>query len=208
MLRNVPVVRLSEQDISARTAVPGDIYARRLVQSLPGHGLTIGFAESLTGGLLSDAMVRVPGASQVLLGSVVCYATSMKHALLGVDQDLLDEHGPVHGDVAFQLACGALKAFGSDISVATTGVAGPSEQDGRPVGRVYIAVARSRAESEEPECSVFELSLSATSAYGVRAASNLTGGHGSVSEREVIRRLTVDVALSLVTDAHLSAPHS
>lgn len=106
---------------------------------------SLGIAESLTGGSLAAEIVSVPGASSTLWGAVVAYATPVKHTLLGVDADLLAEHGPVHPDVALQMAAGARLAVQvdgrpADVGVSTTGVAGPGSPDGQPVGTVYIGV--------------------------------------------------------------------
>jgi nicotinamide-nucleotide amidase len=110
------------------------------------RGRTLAVAESLTGGLLTDAFVQVPGASAVLLGGVVSYATELKHELLGVDRALLEAEGPVHPEVARQMADGVRRALAiggriADVGVATTGVAGPDPQGGRPPGTVYVGVA-------------------------------------------------------------------
>jgi nicotinamide-nucleotide amidase len=107
---------------------------------------TLAVAESLTGGLLTDAFVQVPGASAVLLGGVISYATDLKHEVLGVDARLLADEGPVHPEVARQMADGVRRALAlhgriADVGVATTGVAGPDRQGGRPPGTVYVGVA-------------------------------------------------------------------
>lgn len=117
--------------------------AKDVLATLEAEGLSLAIAESLTGGALCDAFVRVPGASKVLRGSVVAYATDLKHSLLGVDQELLAECGPVDPDVAKQMALGASLRLGAGVAVATTGVAGPDSQEGKPVGLVFVAVALS-----------------------------------------------------------------
>lgn len=100
----------------------------------------LALAESLTGGLLADAFVQVPGASKALRGSVVAYATDVKHSVLGVEEDLLAQVGPVNPEVALAMAVGAANQLGADVALATTGVAGPDEQDGNAVGTVFIAL--------------------------------------------------------------------
>ncbi len=120
--------------------------AEQLVALLRERGLTVGVAESLTGGELASALVSVPGASQVLLGGVIAYAAGVKHSLLGVDAALLEEHGGVHPEVARQMAEGVRQAVAvagraADVGIATTGVAGPDPADGQPVGTVYIGIA-------------------------------------------------------------------
>lgn len=102
--------------------------------------LTVAVAESLTGGRVAAAVTAVPGASAVLRGSVTAYATDLKARILGVDTALLDRVGAVDGEVARQMALGVRKLCGADVGIATTGVAGPSEQDGKAVGTVYVAV--------------------------------------------------------------------
>ena len=120
--------------------------AARVLELLASDGRTLAVAESLTGGLLADAFVQVPGASAVLLGGVVAYATPVKHTLLGVDGDLLDREGPVDPDVAKQMADGVRRAVAvdgrsADVGVSTTGVAGPEGQGGKPPGTVWVGVA-------------------------------------------------------------------
>src|SRR5690606_17017851 len=93
-----------------------------------------------------SALVGVPGASAVVRGAVVAYATDLKASLLGVDPALLAVEGAVHPDVARQMAAGGRRACGVDdrpaaIGVATTGIAGPDPQDGRPVGLVYVGIS-------------------------------------------------------------------
>lgn len=103
------------------------------------RGLTIGVAESLTGGQVCDSLVAVPGASRTLRGGVVAYATDVKRSVLGVDGDLLAEVGPVHAEVARQMATGAARVLGASLGLATTGVAGPGPQDGVTAGTVVVA---------------------------------------------------------------------
>jgi nicotinamide-nucleotide amidase len=114
---------------------PAEVVARLLER-----GWTVAVAESLTGGLVVSALVSVPGASAVVRGAVVAYASDLKAALLDVDVDLLAEQGAVHPEVARQMARGVAARLGADVGVSTTGVAGPDPQDGRPVGEVHVAV--------------------------------------------------------------------
>ncbi|MBK3645189.1 CinA family protein [Streptomyces sp. NPDC001260] len=114
--------------------------AADVVRLLTVRGQTLAVAESLTGGLVAADITGVPGASKVFRGSVTAYATELKHELLGVDAGLLAEHGAVDPQVAAQMAAGVRKALGADWGVATTGVAGPDPQDGKPVGTVFVAV--------------------------------------------------------------------
>jgi nicotinamide-nucleotide amidase len=114
--------------------------ARTVLRLLAERGWTIAVAESLTGGLAVSALVDVPGASASVRGGVVAYATEIKRDVLGVDAALLAERGAVDPEVARQMAEGVRRLLTADVGVATTGVAGPEPQDGRPVGMVCIAV--------------------------------------------------------------------
>ncbi|MGW0334493.1 CinA family protein [Streptomyces sp. NPDC003011] len=114
--------------------------ATEVVRLLTVRGETLAVAESLTGGLVAAEVTAVPGASRVFRGSVTAYATELKHRLLGVDAALLAEHGAVDPQVAARMAAGVRTALGADWGIATTGVAGPEPQDGKPVGTVFVAV--------------------------------------------------------------------
>ncbi|MFF2488597.1 CinA family protein [Microbacterium sp. NPDC058062] len=114
--------------------------AAAVLRALDGRGWSIAAAESLTGGRVTATLVDVPGASAHVRGGIVAYATDIKATQLGVDPDLLAERGPVDADVAVQMAKGVRRALQADVGVATTGVAGPDPQDGKPVGTVHIAV--------------------------------------------------------------------
>jgi nicotinamide-nucleotide amidase len=110
---------------------------RRLAE----RGQTLGTAESITGGAIADALVRVPGASQSFRGAIVAYDNAIKTSLLDVDEGLLREHGAVSEEVALAMARGACARLGVDLAVASTGIAGPTgATDTKPVGLVYIAV--------------------------------------------------------------------
>lgn len=113
----------------------------RLLAAAAARGWTIAVAESLTGGAVCSALVDVPGASAVLRGGVVAYATELKAALLDVDPVLLAERGAVDGDVARAMARGVRSRLGADVGLATTGVAGPDPQDGFGPGTVHVAVS-------------------------------------------------------------------
>ena len=101
----------------------------------------LGVAESLTGGLLAASLTDVPGASAVFRGGVCAYATDLKSALLDVPQDVVGAAGVVSGEVARAMARGARGRLAATYALGTTGVAGPDEQEGRPVGTVFVAVA-------------------------------------------------------------------
>jgi nicotinamide-nucleotide amidase len=116
------------------------VNAAKVLHELESRGWSLAIAESLTGGLLADAFVSVPGASKVLRGSVVAYATDLKNELLGVDAQLLRSRGAVDAEVAIAMAVGAANRLGADVAVSATGVAGPDEQDGKSVGTVFVGL--------------------------------------------------------------------
>ena len=118
--------------------------AARVLRRLVERGETLAVAESLTGGLVAAELTSVPGASRSFRGSVTAYATGLKRDLLGVDGALLAERGAVGPEVAGGMARGVRQALGADWGIATTGVAGPEPQDGKPVGTVYVAVSGPR----------------------------------------------------------------
>ena len=107
-------------------------------------------AESLTGGLLTASFAAIAGASDVLLTGIVAYDTRLKHELLGVSNQLLENQGPVDPEVAAQMAEGLRSRIASKtgidsdqiIAISTTGVAGPSAQGEKPLGELYIAVSQ------------------------------------------------------------------
>ncbi|MFP5345909.1 MAG: CinA family protein [Actinomycetes bacterium] len=122
-------------------AAPGDRPAEqeRVVRLARAAGLTVAVAESLTAGLVSARLADVPGASAVLRGAVVAYATDLKSSMLDVPTELLAERGPVDPDVAVAMATGARTRLSADLGVATTGVAGPDPQDDVPPGLAFVA---------------------------------------------------------------------
>jgi nicotinamide-nucleotide amidase len=99
------------------------------------RGWTLGVAESVTGGLMGGRLTNVAGSSRVFRGGVISYASDVKFDVLGVDR------GPVVSEsAAVQMAHGARRVLASDVAIAVTGVAGPDEQDGMPVGTLCIGV--------------------------------------------------------------------
>lgn len=144
-----------------------------VIAALTKAGRTIATAESLTGGLVCARLTDVPGASAVVRGGVVAYATELKADVLGVDRRLLEDRGAVDAEVARAMARGVRELLGSDLGVATTGVAGPDPAEGKAVGTVHVAVAG-------PGSGVRHERLA------------LTG------DRSAIRAATVDAALGLV----------
>ncbi len=144
--------------------------ADEVIDALRVAGATVATAESLTGGLVCSTLVSVAGASDVVLGGIVAYAADAKIELLDVDQELIDDRGTVDPDVAAQMAFGAQERFNATYGLATTGVAGPGESEGKPEGTVHIAIAG-------PD--------------GVRTTALQLSG-----ERDTIRKGTVDALLA------------
>jgi competence/damage-inducible protein CinA C-terminal domain len=113
---------------------------RDLVRELLQSGRTLAVAESLTGGALAARIVDTPGASGTFLGGVVAYSAEAKRKMLDVSAKLIAKCGTVDPDVALQMATGVQGTFGSDVAIATTGVAGPGPAEHKPEGTVFIAV--------------------------------------------------------------------
>jgi nicotinamide-nucleotide amidase len=104
-------------------------------------GSTVATAESLTGGRLAVALTDVPGASETYLGGVVTYATELKQSFLGVDERLVEQYGVVSAECAKAMASGVRAVTGATYGLATTGVAGPGEQEGKPAGTVFVGIS-------------------------------------------------------------------
>jgi PncC family amidohydrolase len=115
--------------------------SQELQDRLATLGATVATAESLTGGRLSVHLTELPGSSQTFLGGVVSYATDVKHDVLGVPESVIHEHGVVSAECARAMAEGVRDLIGATYSLSTTGVAGPDDQEGKPPGLVYVAVA-------------------------------------------------------------------
>lgn len=155
--------------------------ARAVVIAAGISGKTIATAESLTAGLVAATIASIPGASHVLRGGVIAYATDLKASALAVPQALLDKGGPIQAPVAGAMAVGARNWAAADFGIACTGVAGPDEQDDHPVGEVHVAVA-------------------GPTDGAVRTHSLTLAG-----DRDGIRHGTVLVVLGMVLDALLPA---
>ena len=111
-------------------------------EKLRAKGLTVGTAESCTGGAIAALLTSVPGSSDYFRGSIIAYSNEIKHRLLGVSNNDLAQFGAVSKQVVEQMAQGALLALGCDNAIATSGIAGPSGgTTEKPVGTVWIAVA-------------------------------------------------------------------
>ena len=136
-------------------------------------GKTLVTAESLTGGGIGAALTQVSGASAVYKGGIISYTNEVKHNLLGVPMEILEQYGAVSEPVAKAMAEGARKVLEADIAVSVTGLAGPTgDEFGNPVGTVFIGYSDSSV-TEVKHC--------------------LFSG-----DRESIRNQTIEAALSLV----------
>lgn len=113
-----------------------------LVMGLKDKGLTVAFAESCTAGMLASEFVRAKGSSDVLKGSLVVYQPEVKQKLLGVKKQTLDLYTAESQQVTNEMVMGLKKMLGADISIATTGLAGPggSETEEKPVGTMFVSI--------------------------------------------------------------------
>lgn len=179
-----------------------DTPAPDLVRTLTSRRETVAFCESLTAGLASATVATVPGASTVLRGGLVTYATELKSTLAGVPEKVLDSHGPVAAVTARHMARGARERCSATWGVALTGVAGPDPQDGHPVGEVHIAVSGPSRTVSSPAAEIL-----ANAADGDGAAPTtqfaLVPGEDEpvrvlVGERQEIRELAVRAAIVAV----------
>ena len=110
--------------------------------------LTLGVAESCTGGMLGERLTSIPGSSDVFLGGVIAYHNDVKKELLGVTADALEKHGAVSEQVALQMAAGIRERTGADVGVSVTGIAGPGGgTPEKPVGLIWVAVNASDAKA-------------------------------------------------------------
>lgn len=114
----------------------------RTIQDLRDKQATVGFAESCTGGLLSSSLVKIPGISDVFMGSLVTYANYIKVDALGVDAQIIEKFGAVSAECAKQMSEKAIMLLKVSYAVAVTGIAGPGGgSDQKPVGTVFISVS-------------------------------------------------------------------
>jgi len=114
----------------------------RVASLLRGSGHTLALAESCSGGLIAKRITDMPGASAYFLLGLVTYSNSAKKRLLGVPAEVLDSCGAVSAETAWAMAIGIQRLAGSDLAIATTGIAGPDGgTSAKPVGTVYIAIA-------------------------------------------------------------------
>ncbi len=130
-----------------------DTYPGVVGRALRGRGWKLAIAESCTGGLVGHLLTREPGASDYLVLDAVTYANSAKSRVLGVDEEVIRWHGAVSPEVACAMAEGARRVSGADVALSLTGVAGPSGgSDTKPVGTVYIGLARADGVTDVQHC--------------------------------------------------------
>lgn len=149
-----------------------------LIQTLVRRRESVSCAESLTGGQLASELIGPTGASEVMLGGIVAYATSAKEELLKVDSETIAAHGTVSRQTALAMAAGARQAFGSTWALATTGVAGPGSHEGHPAGTVFVALVGQPAGG------------------GVE----LVKKHHLSGNRDEVRRMATQVAIELLAE--------
>lgn len=113
-----------------------DFIVDRLLKS----NMTISFAESVTGGMVSATLVAVPHVSQVFKGSIVAYNPEAKMNLLNVKKETIQKCGTISAEIAREMAIGAIKKFNSNVSVGITGLAGPDGVENKPVGLYYFCI--------------------------------------------------------------------
>jgi nicotinamide-nucleotide amidase len=119
-----------------------DRLIQQIARVLKAKKLTISVCESCTGGMLGAALTKVSGSSEYFLGGVIAYADAVKRKVVGVKAGVLASHGAVSAESACEMARGVQQRLQSDISVAVTGIAGPTGGSvDKPVGTVYIAIA-------------------------------------------------------------------
>ena len=146
---NVLETELDQQVAAIQQIIPTLIYGygKETLESVIGkmlttRQLTIGTAESCTGGLLAHQITSVPGSSGYFEGSIVAYSYRLKKALLGVNADTLVTHGAVSEETVLEMAKGAIQTLGTDIAVSISGIAGPGGgTPDKPVGTVWMAIA-------------------------------------------------------------------
>jgi nicotinamide-nucleotide amidase len=172
----IALIRPVEAEVRSRlgeSALPGNhgSVAEALAEVLRARGVTIAAAESLTGGLIGAELTSAGGSSDFFRGSAVCYTIEAKRAVAGVDPAILEGPGAVSEEAAAALAKGAARLFEADLGVSATGVAGPAEEEGKPVGTVYVGAA-----------------------FGGRTEVRAVRGYG---DRDNIRAIATNAALEL-----------
>ena len=161
-----------------------DTLEETVVERLANNNLHVSTAESCTGGLVSERITRVSGASSVFDCGICSYSNEIKHKVLGVNNETLSVLGAVSAETAMQMAEGVRKISGADIGISTTGIAGPTGgTKEKPVGLVFVGICTK------------------DKSYAVRL--NLGGNENMVNSRSYIRRLTSDMALfAIINEIH------
>lgn len=118
--------------------------AGKVVAAFRSRGLTCGTAESCTGGGIGSAITAVPGSSEAFMGGIISYDNSVKKAVLGVSESILDGVGPVSEECARAMAEGARRILNVDVAVSVTGLAGPGGDGVHPAGYVWFGIASAR----------------------------------------------------------------
>ena len=167
-LTDTDVVRLLRKN-----NLNSDTLQENVVAKLREKGVKLATAESCTGGLLSERITAVSGASDVFDFGVCTYANEMKHKVLGVSNETLSVLGAVSAETAMQMAEGARNVSGADLAVSTTGIAGPTPE--KPVGLVYCGISTK------------------DKSYAIKLM--LGGSINMVNSRGYIRKLTSDAVL-------------
>ena len=122
------------------------LLAEKLIEEAALRNVTIALAESCTGGMIAGVLTDVPGASKVFLGSAVTYSNEAKTDILGVDPDIINDHGAVSSHCAEKMAEGAKRIFRSEIALSVTGIAGPDGGSAeKPVGTVWFGISSNDA---------------------------------------------------------------
>ncbi|MGE4320598.1 MAG: CinA family protein [Acholeplasmataceae bacterium] len=124
-----------------------------VIELLKDNGLTIAFAESMTGGLLSSKMTEIAGVSKVYKGAVVAYTNDIKNRVLYIDHKDIETYGVVSSEIATKMAKSVLRLFNTDIAVGITGDAGPTLQKDSMKKMVYVAMCT------KDRCETFHLSF-------------------------------------------------
>lgn len=114
---------------------------KELIALLKDNQLTISAAESLTGGMFQEELTKIPGAGLIMEGGIVCYSNEAKMKLLKVKEETIDKYGVVSEECAIEMADNIKSLLDTDIGISFTGVAGPDELEGHPVGTVYLGIA-------------------------------------------------------------------
>ena len=156
-----------------------DTTAESVVKYMLQSGKTLCTAESCTGGMVSEMVTSVAGASKMFLGGVCSYTEQVKQKILGVKKQTLDEFTVYSPQVASEMSSGALALFGADVAIGITGIAGPGGENGKPAGTVYVSVRDARNEIVR-EIRIYELCAD--------------------PDRETVRRLSAQTALEMVME--------